>query len=595
MKNKFIVSLFLFLSLGLLALYGGYEYLLWRAVPPTEGEVSLRGLSRNVRVYRDAVGIPHIEAENEKDLYRALGFVNASERLFQLDLYRRAGRGELSEIFGEQTLQRDKFAKILAFDGAFDFSGRIALRAEVKEKVEAYLEGINFFIETAPLPIEFILLGYTPRSFSLRDVYAFIGLMAFRFGNASRQDPLFQKLSKVMDIDSLNLMGNEIVRSNKEVISDYPTNLAPLFGQEGAFLADVDGSNAWVLSPKRSKNGKAILASDPHINYSLPGIWFEAHLKSPSFEIYGHFLPLIPFAAIGHNENHAWGLTISYVDDMDFYQEEIDWKKERIKYRGEFQPLKKKVHKIIVKNGPNVEFTSYWGPHGPLIGSDIAASERPEFALQWTYHHKDNRPVEAFFEFNYAKNMDEMRLATSLGTAPGLNILYADKHGNIAWWMYGAIPLRPRGMQGDRIYPGGSGEYEWLGHMDSDLKPQSENPASGIIVSANGKPPGANSRVKGYWHSQDRASTIYRKLAVVKSWTKKETRALQTSNINHRALRIVEMMGESLASEDFGNKLHQKSFLSLLNWNGESSGDSKGALIYHVLYPSAKMRNLHGF
>lgn len=554
-----------------------------KVVPQVEGELLIKGLAKEVKVYRDEKGIPHIEAEDELDMYMALGYIHASERLFQLDLYRRAARGQLAEVLGPDLLQRDQLSRTLLFESPLDHPERVPLSAKASRTMKAYLKGLNAFIKTGLLPFEFTLLGYVPREFELRDVYAFTGYMAFLFGNAPKQDPLLQKFTKIFDAETVGLMGNEKSMVPNEAVTGFPINLEPLYFSKHLILPPVDGSNAWVLSPKKTASGKALLANDPHVGISQPGLWFEAHLKSPGFEIYGHFLPLIPYAAIGHNEKKAWGLTISYIDDMDFYEEKVDLNKGLITYLGESRALVKKTHFIKVKGKPDQEFISWLGPHGPLLGSRFEKDlSKPEYALQWTYHHKDNRPIEAFYSLSYAENMDEMRLATTLGTAPGLNIVYADAEGNIAWWMYGAIPERPRGMGGDRVYPGESGEFDWLGHFDVDQKPQMENPPSGIIVSANGRPPGASQKVKGYWQPQDRAVTIYEALAKKEKWTSSEVSKLQGSNFNLKARPYASSLINSLKGR-LKTKIEKEAAQFLEDWDGKSEVDSVGAYLYHEL------------
>ncbi len=549
-------------------------------------------LKEPVHIYRDENGIPHIEANNELDLYRAYGYVHASERLFQLDLYRRASRGQLSEIFGPMALEKDKLVRTLNFEYPLHNSERVPLTREAKVRLRAYLEGLNSFIDEENFPIEFHLLGYEPEDFKFEDVYAFIGYMAYLFGHAPKQDPLFEKFREYYSDEIIALMGNDPALEKKELISSIPKNLGHLYDESLFYLPPVDGSNAWLVSGERSNSGKAILANDPHVGVSLPGLWFEAHLKSPSFEIYGHFLPLIPFAALGHNSQKAWGLTISYVDDMDIYKESIDWVTKKIKYRGQFQDLEKKTHIIKVKDAEDVEYISYIGPHGPLLGStSVKDFSKPEYALQWTYHHKENRPIEAFYSMNYAKNIDEMRLAITLGTAPGLNFMYADAQNNIAWWMYGAIPIRPKGMGGEGVYPGESGRFDWLGHLNPDEKPQIENPASGIIVSANGRPPGADKTVRGYWQPQDRAKTIHDTLSNKAKWSSAEISELQGSSFNSMAEVYRDRMTLYIKQNDIGDEVEKKSLEVLRKWDGNSSLNSTGALIYHV-FSLKLLRNL---
>lgn len=581
--KKILGGILIFALLLALGGLGTFEYLMRRSVPQVEGSLVLKGLKQEVKVYRDKFGIPHIEAKNEEDLYRAYGYVHGSERLFQLELYRRASRGQLSEIFGELGLEKDKLSRTLNLDYPHKNPYRVPLSPEAKTRMEAYLQGLNSFIDQGQLPIEFSLLKYKPQHFEFKDVYSFIGYMAFLFGNAPKQDPLFYRLKNYYDQETISLMGNEAANLKREVMSSAPVNLDVLYDESLFYLPPVDGSNAWLIGPDRSSSGRAILANDPHVGISLPGLWFEAHLKSPQFEIYGHFLPLIPFAALGHNHKRAWGMTISYVDDMDFYKETVDWKTKKVSYKGEELSLKERKHVIKVKGKDDVQFSSWDGPHGPLLGKASEDSfSLPEFALKWTYHHEDNRPLEAFFSMSYAQSMDDMRLAVTLGTAPGLNIMYADSDNNIAWWMYGSIPRRPDGMEGGGVYPGENGEFDWLGFFSVDEKPQIENPATGIIVSANGRPPGAPKTVKGYWQPQDRAQTIYEELSRKSKWDSKGVRDLQGSNYNSKAKKFRELLSRYLKTEKFEEETQIAALDLLVTWDGHSNKDSGGALVFNA-------------
>ncbi len=206
MKKKILVGILIFVVLLGGAALGTYEYLLRRSLPKISGTSKLIILKDKVNVYRDKNGIPHIEANNELDLYRAYGYVHASERLFQLDLYRRASRGQLSEIFGVMALEKDKLVRTLDFEYPMRNSERVPLSKDAKVRLRAYLEGLNSFIDEGSLPIEFVLLGYEPEDFELEDVYAFIGYMAYLFGHAPKQDPLFEKFRSYFSDEVIALM-----------------------------------------------------------------------------------------------------------------------------------------------------------------------------------------------------------------------------------------------------------------------------------------------------------------------------------------------------------------------------------------------------
>ncbi len=300
-----------FLKLSLLVVFGifittiglGYAFMCSR-VPQMDGELGLKALGAPVEVLRDSNGIAHIEAQNNRDAFRTLGYIMASERLFQMEISRRLAQGELAEVFGEKALQSDKLFRNL---GLKSQSQKI-IEKKIKDKtfdpdmlaeVEAYYDGVNQFIATGPMPIEFLLLGITPRPFSMVDGQSFIGLMAFSFGVAIMTEPLLTKLVTRIGGDLTADLRNEkipiiesaVVKNKKFIIHENVLKI--LNDLENGFPL-FEGSNGWLLSGNRSTSGFPILSNDPHISYSQPGIWFEAHLKTPTFETYGHFLSLIP-------------------------------------------------------------------------------------------------------------------------------------------------------------------------------------------------------------------------------------------------------------------------------------------------------------
>ncbi|MBT5093783.1 MAG: penicillin acylase family protein, partial [Halobacteriovoraceae bacterium] len=291
----------------------------WYCVPAISGKIILPGLSAKVEIQRDQAGIPHIFAQNEEDAYGALGFVMASERLFQMDIYRRLGRGQLSQVIGKKTLEVDKIFRSVGLSHyakkRLEDDPPSVRNPKMWKGLLAYLKGVNHFIKSGPLPFEFYLLGYRPRPFVPLDTYAFLGYMSYSFGIGLKQDLLFSQLGNKFSPEMMEKLRVEPDAIKKRMFANVNPlwkKLDSLFSLAGgAPLPSFEGSNAWAIAPKRSKSGAAILASDPHIGFSQPNIWFEASIHTPNYQIYGHFLPGVPYPVLGHNKDLGWGLTIS--------------------------------------------------------------------------------------------------------------------------------------------------------------------------------------------------------------------------------------------------------------------------------------------
>lgn len=328
-------------------------------------------VTQKVKIRIDESGIPHIEAANNKDLFYAYGHYVASERLFQMELQRRVAKGELSELFGADFVEIDKLFRTLKAHKYLSKNWERAksqnkIPPELREITTAFLKGVNDFIAREHLPLEFLLLGIRPKDFQEEDIMAFIGYMSYSFATSFRGGLLYNDLSKKMSAEhcselrqrpkDLNFpipypqMGHiKFPKHATGMASEYDKVFHTLRGLFHRF-PPFKGSNSWVVAGKRTKSGYPILANDPHISFSLPGVWFEAHLKSPTFEIYGHFLPLVPLPVIGHNENHAWAITMSKVDDMQFFEEKLNpHNPRRVKHHDNWVKIKDESETIKVK------------------------------------------------------------------------------------------------------------------------------------------------------------------------------------------------------------------------------------------------------
>lgn len=591
-----------FLTIFVFSIYG--IYFVKGSLAPMDGELRLKNLSSTVTVTRDKYGIPHISAKTTNDAYRALGFVMASERLFQMEMQRRVANGELSELFGPKMLDTDKLFRTLGLRHSMAqmIDKKIqnkTLDTKMWGELEAFYDGVNQYQFTQKLPIEFSLLGIKPRVFSALDGYAFIGLMSFSFGVATSGEPLMTKLQARIGAELTDELRNELAPvdvnkvkknnesaiKNKRVVegeSRYPVSKILANLEQGFTL--FEGSNGWIVSGKRSASGFPILANDPHISYSHPGVWFEAHIKAGDYETYGHFLSVLPFPVLSHNLERAWGLTMSLVDDMDLYREKLNPKYKSYQFKDKQIAYRERLEVINIKGEKPVEILILSTQHGPIMDEVFTHPDDKSLALKWAFHSIDNDPLYALYKMGRAKNMQEFKAGVALGKAPGLNVLYADK-SNIAWWMFGEVAKKSSNLATDFILDGSSGHDEYIGVLSFEEKPHAENPASGIIISANSRPSGTPKlpeELRGDWQPDDRYKTIESILSQKQNWSAEEFKEIQTLSLNMENKLILGELLKSLEFENLWQKERAKAYLEILKeWDFVSDVSAVAPSIYY--------------
>ena len=304
-------------------------WLFSRTLYPTyNGELELANISDEVTVYYDEVGVPHINAQNQKDAFTALGYVHAQDRLWQMELIRRIAAGRLAEIFGKELIKTDKFFSGLGIEEASAKTIKnLDKNSEAYKLTMAYLDGINQFMENGPTPIEFYLVGVEKEEYTIKDVYNVFGYMAFSFAAAYKTDPMLNEVKEKLgaayfnEISLSNVKNTVLIQNEKNPVLTASIAAAMQELNKNLPLSPFIGSNSWVLGPEKTKYGRVIFANDPHIGYSQPSVWYQSHIKTPDYEMYGFNLALSPFSLIGHNREYAYGMTMFENDDVDFYFE----------------------------------------------------------------------------------------------------------------------------------------------------------------------------------------------------------------------------------------------------------------------------------
>ena len=502
----------------------GAAWYLYGKQPQRSGTVALTGLHAAVDVRYDERGVPHIRAANETDMYRALGYVHAQDRLFQMEMARRLARGELAEILGPKLLDVDRLFRTLGIRAHADaYAERMDKNSAPYQALLAYLDGINQYQASHTAPIEFDLLGIPKRPFTPRDTVSVAGYLAYSFASALRTEPAMTHVRDKLGADYLKVFDlawrPEGVETPGVVAALSSTDWQALnrVAQASQQVQDIgplppfEGSNAWALSGSRTVSGKPMLAGDPHIGFSTPAVWYEAHLAAPGMELYGHFQVLSPFALLGHNQRFGWSMTMFQNDDMDLVAEKINPENaNQVWFQGRWADMQSREETIKVKGADPVKLVLRRSPRGPIITD----AYRDNFgstpvALWWGFLETQNPILDAFYQLNRADTLAKGRQAASQIHAPGLNLVWANADGDIAWWAAAQLPRRPEGVNPVFILDGSKPEADKPGFYPFTDNPQEENPARGFVLSANHQPkPTNNVAVPGYYHLPDRLQRL---------------------------------------------------------------------------------------
>lgn len=390
--------------------------------PRREGSAALAQLKAPVTVRYDERGVPHIRAENEADLYRALGYVHAQDRLFQMELMRRLARGELAEVLGPKLLEVDRLFRTLELGAHADaYVAAMDKSSPVYRALSAYLDGINQFQSTHPAPIEFDLLGIPKRPFTPADTIAVAGYTAYSFAAALKTEPMLTYVRDKLGAEYLKVF--DLEWHPQGVLASKAAAATPLSNADWRGLAQLarlsqsalevagvpafEGSNGWVISGQRTVSGKPLLAGDPHIAFAAPAVWYEAQLSAPGFDLYGHFQALTPFALLGHNRRFGWTLTMFQNDDMDLVAEKLNPQNaNQVRYHGKWVDLQQREESIAVKGAAPVKIRLRRSPHGPIVNSALGAGAGgTPIAMWWAFLETENPVLEAFYELNRADTL----------------------------------------------------------------------------------------------------------------------------------------------------------------------------------------------
>ncbi len=548
--------------------------------------LTLKVLKKPVEIYKDPWGISHIYAENEHDLFVAQGYTAASDRLFQLEMWRRQATGTLSELLGERELKRDIGTRLFKFRGNLD-QDLNHYHPRGKQIVEAFVAGINAYIAEArqnpdELPFEFGLLntlpGYWTTDVVISRHQGLLGNVVEELKNAQLVKLLgAEKLRELKwfhpkkddnepNLDLDQLVDNETLFSN--VLEYYQAFRSPLrFPKKDnkiGLLQDFDqwyheekeyvGSNNWIVSGNLSQSGYPMMANDPHRAQTTPSLRYWVHLNAPGWNVIGGGEPTLPGVSIGHNDHGAWGLTIFETDNEDLYVYETNPKNpNQYKFKGVWENIRILTDTIKVKDrSPEVVELKYTR-HGPIVFQEINSNRL--YAVKAGWQETGCAPYLSSLRMNQAKNWQEFKQACTYSRIPGENMIWADKSGHIAWQAVGLSPIR-KNWSG-LVPVAGDGRYEWGGYLPIALLPNKIDPKEGYVVTANN-----NMTPKDYpyrnaigwtWTNPVRAHRIEEVLASGKKHTLADFAQLQNDHVTLNARFLVPLLKRTKIDPKYQN------------------------------------------
>jgi penicillin amidase len=605
-------------------------WVIYRAQPQLDGSVTLEGLSQPVTVDRDSWGVPRIRANSLEDLVEAQGYVAAQDRLWQMDILRRFGAGELSEIFGPSTVAIDQQIRTLGLRHVAEREAT-TLTGDRRAVLEAYARGVNRFIDSHKyrLPAEFFLLHYTPRPWTPADSMLILGYMYESLTTvwpreinrdivSARVDP--DRMAEMFTEDSPDdrvVVGGEAAtgkrsapppghRSAKPVSTNREENpetattvpaqdLSDLWSEAQGILTSFAeesraalGSNSWVVDGSHTASGKPSLANDTHLDLAIPSIWYMVHLTAPGWNVKGFALPGEPLVQIGHNDRIAWGFSNNGADVQDLYQERFNQDNPRqYLVNGKFVDATVTSERIKVRGRPDLLMDAISTRHGPIVRRDAGR----QYALKWTAL-QPGALSHSYEWMGRAQNWQEFREALRDASGPAQNVVYADVDGNIGFIVAAWIPMRKSG-HGEVPVPGDTDEFEWTGYIPFDELPQLLNPPGGIIVTANARVvgPGYKHYITDRWESPYRTERIFDLLKDRKGLRPSDMNAIQNDIVAINDKTLGDALVLAAKSAKPADPRTTEIIARLANWDGSATAGSVETSFVEVARDTL-MRNL---
>jgi penicillin amidase len=595
--------------------------LLWyrqASLPVYEGTLRVTGLAAPVKVARDEHGIPHISGQSEADVLFGLGYAHAQDRLWQMDFNRRIAQGRLAELVGPAGLVTDRFLRTLGIQKSAQ-ALLDAMDTETRALLDTYVAGVNAALatRTGPLPPEFLLTrAPRPEPWTALDSMGWAMLMALDLSQEWRDELARLRLAARFSLVEINDLrpppGNDPVMPSADYPAQYrllglfneaakpaterprtllddAARLAALPAFAGLGVGPGIGSNNWVLAGHRTASGKPLLASDPHLGFTTPSVWFLARLESPTLKVAGATLPGLPWVLIGRNEQVAWGVTSAYGDGSDLYLERLH-PTDASQYQTPegFAAFEQHTEVIKVRGGADVALTVRRTRHGPVLSGVLGTtdvlvnSDRQVLALRWGAATEGDRTMAALRAINHARNAAELRRAIAGWTLTHQYFVYADTAGDIGLQVSGRYPLRGAGndFRGVAPAPGWEARNDWTGFIPPAQLPHLANPQRGWIATANNNAvPADYPHRLGYDYATPfRAQRIEQLLGGRDKHDLRSMQSIQTDTQSLAARALLAALGEVKPDTEAA----RIALARLQAWDGTMAANAPEPLLFHA-------------
>lgn len=567
-------------------------------------EIALNGPNQEVTIYYDNRMVPHIFASNIEDATFAQGYLLAQHRLWQMDFMVRLSAGRLSEVLGKATINRDLMMRKFGLEyGAKKAIEEWKKFPKANESMSSFKDGINAYInslETKDLPLEFKLANYKPEPWTDLSSALISKNLAFTLsrsgpdvGNTNARLHLgekeYNRLFNQQDPNQVPVI-REHVGENSELTREKPADIDDFENMLSGYTYNEPhpgaGSNNWAVAPSKTANGNALLANDPHLQLTLPSIWYEMHIVCPGVNSYGVTIPGIPGIIIGFNDHIAYGSTNVGHDVLDYYS--IDWEdKEKGLYKvdGKILQAEKIPQTITVKGQGDIQWDMWVTEFGPIVWESEDAKSK-DLAMQWLAHNPPIKPEHnAFVQAMQCKDYDCYKSATSNFLSPAQNFVYADRAGNIGLRINGHLPVKYEG-EGDFVKKGNRLNNKWSSYLPREANPQSFNPSLGFVASANQRTIGEEFKHPYIGGFEDyRGRRINELLEEGEKLDYKDMMAFQLDDHNIKAREFTPLILANI-NESLINDSNSKIIDALKNWDYRYSADSAAPYYFEKITDS---------
>ncbi|MXV52791.1 penicillin acylase family protein [Pedobacter sp. HMF7647] len=591
----------------------------WQNAEPGEingsENLAMKGLKENVEIVFDEHLVPHIFAQNDYDAYYAQGYITAKYRLWQMDFQTRFAAGRLSEVVGPAAIELDKYQRRMGMGyGAENLMKALEKNPEMKAIINAYADGVNSYIRSLSpknYPIEFKILDYNPELWKPINTAYLLKMMSATLAGGSDEFYMSNILKKFGKDVTTNLFPDVTFQDDPiipkgikwdfkpikspVVPAGYPLNTTDVHTAE---RREGIGSNNWAISGEKSASGLPILCNDPHLDLSLPSIWFQVQLHTPQMNVYGVSLPGSPCVVIGFNQDVAWGVTNTGSDVLDWYSVTFkDASQNQYKYDNKWLNVKRRIETIAVRGGKTIKDTVIYTNHGPVVYLD---KQKPKqlrraqnvptgYALRWIAHDAPNIDVATFYYLNRAKNYEDYRKALTYYSSPAQNFAFADNKNDIAITSNGYFPIKWK-EQGKFLLDGSNPVNDWQGRIPVEQNPTVKNPKRKFVSSANQVLTDQTYPYYLGWEyaPNDRAQRINRKLTVMDKATIDSMRLMQDDNYSVLAENMMPVLLSNVNRENLSAS-EGEAFYRVRKWNKFYNSGEIGASIFEIWQAALKL------